>query len=184
MVANIQKRGKGETEAKLFHLPIHPSVVFICLCCSSAPAVSPLAASSSLVISPHRGENTHDVWLSCHLLEVTNGGIFLPWSCFANPHPVSRWFTSCLCESFTVEIQKCSYFAPFLSALWIKYKTNQDFQNILLPGVFFNRMFSWRRTAEGYRGLRPRCWSSSVMSHLSVLVLLVWSLHHVDKFDA
>lgn len=32
MVANIQKRGKGETEAKLFHLPIHPSVVFICLC--------------------------------------------------------------------------------------------------------------------------------------------------------
>lgn len=137
-MANIQKRGKGETIAKLFHLTDHPSICcFYLFVCSSAPAVSPRATSSNLVISPHHGANTRDVWLSCHLLEVTNGGIFLPWSCFANPHPVrmrvTKRVTSCFCESRTV---MCSYFVLFLSKIWCK-TNHQDFQDILIPGGFF-----------------------------------------------
>lgn len=88
-MANIQKRGKGETEAKA--LP--PCVVFICLC-THAPAVSPLATSPCHIIPSHCIESAHYVWLSCCVLEVTNGrGHFssleplcIPSSCTNNTH--------------------------------------------------------------------------------------------------
>lgn len=51
MVANIQKRGKGETETNLSHSTIHPPVVFICLC-----AHLPLRR---LLSPPHRASPSH-----------------------------------------------------------------------------------------------------------------------------
>lgn len=60
MVANIQKRGKGETEAKLSHSPIHPSAVFICLC-----AHLPLRC---LLSSPHHASSSHRTALKALIL--------------------------------------------------------------------------------------------------------------------
>lgn len=110
MVANIQKRGKGESEAKLFHLAIHPSVFFHLFVCSSPPphqaSSSPLTALKTLMMC----DSAAICWRSLM------GGCFFPGAALQ-----------------TLILSAGGSVPAFVKALLLKFKSALILDHFLLP---------------------------------------------------